>query len=190
MRIMYNIHFFLKKWLKKGKPYCLVLVLFIVITGAGCVSSPLNHDMTATPTTFPTPVITPLRYVTIDEARSRYTDYAVPEYLPEGYNFSVAYYVDGPDRRIDTYFGPSHDPRREPPLPQGMSLYLHQHQDPTPFCSGSISGDPLIVDINGYEGTFVQGSKLTWYTGNYSFCLVGPFNQSEMEKIAESMPVP
>jgi hypothetical protein len=190
MRIMYNILFFLKRWLKKGNPCCLVLILFIVITGAGCASLPSNHDITTTPTTFPTPVITPYPYTTIEEARSGYADYTIPEYLPEGYNFSVAYYVDGPDRRIDTYFSPPGDRRRQPPPLQDMSIYLHQRQDPTPFCSGRISGEPVIVDINGYEGTFVKGSKLTWYAGNYSFCLMGPFNQSEMEKMAESMPVP
>jgi hypothetical protein len=187
---MCNIHFFLISWLKKVNPFHLILILFIVITGAGCVSLPSNHDMTTTPTTFPTPVIDPYPFRTIEEARSGYADYTIPVYLPEGYTFSVAYYVDGPDRRIDTYFSPSGDRRRQPPLPQGMSIYLHQRQDPTPFCSGSITGEPVIVDINGNEGTFVQGSKLTWYTGNYSFCLRGPFNQSEMEKIAKSMSVP
>lgn len=43
---------------------CLILILFIVITGAGCASLSSNHDMTTTPTTFPTPIITPYRYTT------------------------------------------------------------------------------------------------------------------------------
>jgi len=190
MRIMYKTNFFLESWLKKGNPSILILILFFIVSCAGCISHPANYNMTTTPTTFPTPVINPYPYATIEEARSGYPDYIIPEYLPESYIFAGAYYFNGPDERIDTYFSPSGDIHRQPPPVQDVRLHLIQHQNPTPLCSGGITGESVIVEINGHEGMFIQGSRLSWYSGNYSFCLVGPFNLSEIVKIAESVSVP
>lgn len=161
-------------------PFNLFLLLLVLTSLMGCVSSP-SINSTINSITPITPVITPLRADTIERAQTIYgPDYTFPAYLPKGYTFTEADYYDGPDERIDTFF--SGDFGR---------LQLIQHKEQTPLCAGIISKNMVQIDVNGYNGTFISGennlNQLSWYSGNYSFCLTGSFRINEMKMIAESI---
>ncbi|MBP1927757.1 hypothetical protein J2741_000304 [Methanolinea mesophila] len=161
-------------------PYFIILiplVLCLIFLIVGWIAS---ISATPKPDTSGGPQITPYRAETLNNAAEVYgPGYGIATSLPAGCTFHEANYYDGTLKRIDTIYSGS------------TRLTLTQQKGEQPFCVGGSAGKSVPVIINGGKGNFTQGEKtgnsLSWYDGNYSFCISGSVNQEEMTKIAESV---
>jgi hypothetical protein len=161
-------------------PYLFILIpllLCLIFLILGCIAS---IPATPNPDISGGPQITPYVAETLNRSAEVYgPDYGIATYLPAGCTFNVAYYYDGTLDRIDTIYSGS------------TRFTLTQQKGEKPFCVGGIAGKSVPVTINNDNGTFTQGEKtgnsLSWYYGNYSFCIAGNLDQGDMTKIAESV---
>lgn len=157
--------------------FLIPLLLCLVFLIGGWIAS---IPATQLPDISGSPQITPYVAGTLNRSAEAYgPDYGIATYLPAGCTFQVAYYYDGTLDRIDTIYSGS------------TRLTLTQQKGEQPLCVGGNAGQRVLVTINAANGTFTEGEKtgnsLSWYDGNYSFCISGFVDEGEMTKMAESV---
>jgi len=118
--------------------------------------------------------------MTLDEARANLTfDLRTPSYLPEGYEFNHVLVTGGEQEVVSLQYTNG-----------DVRLYLSEWISDDTEQSGTMRGEPEIVEINGTDGEFTSVfgmSALQWSADGIDYSLLGAIEKNELVKVAESL---